>query len=181
MSQKTLDYYKSLDYGVIIKHEFEEDANWYIAYCEEFGLFACHGKGATPSEAYDSFIIEKNAFISFLYEKGEIIPEPISEIENLSGIFTVRTSPWMHKLLTKQAKVYNISVNSYINQLISYGVGCNNIASNFEKSICKLQSRLEEKSEIILKEINSLHYSGLDMIKGEKPIRKKNDYYQLAS
>ena len=89
MLPKDLKYYQSLEYNVIIKKEELDGEKWYVAYCNELGVNACHGIGATQEEALKSFIEEKNAFIEFLFENGDTIPEVIQTEQNLSGTFSV--------------------------------------------------------------------------------------------
>jgi len=69
MSNKDLKYYKALDYNIIIEKEVEDGESWFIAYANELGKFACYGRGETQTEALNSFIEEKNAFIEFLFSK----------------------------------------------------------------------------------------------------------------
>lgn len=72
MSRKDLQYYKSLEYNVIIKKEELDGEKWYVAYCNELGLNACHGIGEDKVSALNSFIEEKDAFIEMLYEKESL-------------------------------------------------------------------------------------------------------------
>ena len=167
MSNKNPDYYKKLDYNVIIKHEKDGDDEWYVAYCEEFGLYACHGRGETPAEAFDGFQKEKDAFITYLHQEGKFIPEPAADTEyGSSGVFTVRTSPWLHAQLAKQAKKFDMSLNSYVNQIISYGVGCNEVLS-----------KAEYHFEAVLREINSLCYGRIPDMPAETRNRERSDKY----
>ena len=158
MSQKDLQYYKSLEYNVIIKKEELDGEKWYVAYCNELGLNACHGIGEDKVSALNSFIEEKDAFIEMLYEKGEKIPEVVIEDQNLSGVFSVRTSSWIHSTLVQQAKVNRVSLNCYINQLLSYGVASNAASLKCEKMINEFDSKLTEQNEAILNKLNSISY-----------------------
>lgn len=159
MSSSQLSYYKSLDYNIIIKLEVEENEKWYVAYCEEFGVSACHGIGKTQQEALESFNNEKDAFINFLYETKLTIPEPQVKTEiTASGTFTIRTSPWIHSLLIKQSVEFDVSLNAYVNQLLAYGLGNNNIARIVEKKLDRLSCKFAHHSGKILSSINSLDY-----------------------
>ena len=73
---KSLEFYKSLEYDIIIKREELDGEKWYVAYCNEFGISACHGIGDTREEAVNSYLEEKDAFLELLYSRGEAIPEP---------------------------------------------------------------------------------------------------------
>jgi len=122
-TNKNLDYYKSLDYTTIVKKESLDGESWYVAYCNEFGLNACHGIGSTSQEALESFQEEKDIFIEQLFERGETIPEPITIDESFSGTFTVRTSPQVHARLMQAARANNVSLNAYINQALTSYLG----------------------------------------------------------
>lgn len=65
MLPKDLKYYQSLEYNVIIKKEELDGEKWYVAYCNELGVNACHGIGATQEEALKSFIEEKMLLLNF--------------------------------------------------------------------------------------------------------------------
>lgn len=157
MSQKDLQYYKSLEYNVIIKKEELDGEKWYIAYCNELGLNACHGIGEDKVSALNSFIEEKDAFIEMLYEKGESIPEVVSEEQNLSGIFSVRTSSWVHSSLVQQAKMNGVSLNSYVNQLLAYGIGQREVSLKCERKIDEIDTKITVQNDIILKNLNSIN------------------------
>src|SRR5574344_2278354 len=135
MSKKSLEYYLSLEYNVIIKKQEDDGETWYVAYCNELGINACHGIGDDKISALRSFIEEKDAFIKFLYEKNEPIPEVVNEDLNASGIFSVRTSPWIHSALVKQSKVNGVSLNCFINQLLAYGVAQSEVNNKCERLI----------------------------------------------
>lgn len=158
MSHKNLQYYKSLEYNTIIKQEQLDGEKWYIAYCNEFGMNACHGIGEDRIAALKSFVEEKDAFIEMLYENGEMIPEVSQEEQSLSGIFSVRTSPWIHSALTLQAKMNGVSLNSYINQLLSYGVGQCEASLKCERLIKEMDSKITVQNQGLLKSINAISY-----------------------
>lgn len=158
MIQKDLQYYKSLEYSVIIKKEELDSEVWYIAYCNELGLNACHGIGEDKVSALNSFIEEKDAFIEMLYEKGEPIPDVVHEEQNLSGTFSVRTSSWVHSSLVQQAKLNGISLNSYVNQLLACGIGQREVSLKCERKIDEIDAKITAQNDIILKNLNSINY-----------------------
>ena len=158
MLPKDLKYYQSLEYNVIIKKEELDGERWYVAYCNELGINACHGIGATQEEALRSFIEEKNAFIEFLFENGDTIPEVIQTEQNLSGTFSVRTSPWIHASLVDASKKYGLSLNAYVNQLLSFGIGRESESIRCESMIHELGSRLENQHKTMLHSIQAISY-----------------------
>ncbi len=112
---------KKLDYNIQIEKENYEDEKWYIAYAKELGKYSCYGKGDTPEEAVHNFLKEKDQFIEDLYQQGLPVPLPENSIdtESFSGVFNVRTSPLIHAKLVYQAKQQGISLNLYLNQILS--------------------------------------------------------------
>lgn len=120
MSDKDLKYYQNLEYGIRIELTKESEHPFYMAYCDELGKYACYGRGETQMVAIQEFLEEKNSFIEYLFNSGETIPEPKGdENERFSGFFNVRTSPIIHALLVSQSKELGISLNLYLNQILS--------------------------------------------------------------
>ena len=156
---KDAQYYKSLDYDIIIKKEIEEDQTWYIAYCNEFGKNACFGQGMTREEALASFLSEKDFFIDFLLSRGENIPEPSVDISVCSGIFSVRTSRWLHDALVREAKRNDVSLNAYINQLLAYGVGRGSSFNDFLSFANGLSEKMDYQFSTLMKLMNSIKYN----------------------
>lgn len=179
MLRKDLQYYKSLEYNIIIQREELDGDVWYIAYCNELGLNACHGIGDDKVSALQSFLEEKDAFIEMLYEKGEAIPEVSKEEVDYKGTFSVRTSSWIHSTLVQQAKINGVSLNSYINQILAFGVGGQFVSARCEQKINELDTRITEQNEAILKKLNTISYK-TDSIFGETTqkrfVRNTNDY-----
>lgn len=171
MLRKDLQYYKSLEYNVIIKKEEFDGEKWYVAYCNELGLNACHGIGEDKVSALNSFIEEKDAFIEMLYEKKEPIPEVVSEEQNLSGVFSVRTSSWIHSSLVQQAKINGVSLNSYVNQLLAYGIGQREVSLKCERKIDEIDTKITNQNDIILKNLNSINYKTNSLFCGATQLR----------
>ena len=180
MLPKDLKYYQSFEYNVIIKKEELDGEKWYVAYCNELGVNACHGIGATQEEALKSFIEEKNAFIEFLFENGDTIPEVIQTEQNLSGTFSVRTSPWIHASLVDASKKYGLSLNAYVNQLLSFGVGRELESIRCESMIHELGSRLENQHKTMLHSIQAISYKTNLVNDNEVSLGYKTNVYKLA-
>lgn len=124
MLKKDIEYYKNLEYSVIVEKQEQDGEIWYIAYSTELGKFACYGRGETQVDALNNFNEEKETFIEFLFNEGNEIPEPKNrEFEKFSGVFNVRTSPLIHSNLVYQAKEMEVSLNLYVNQIISAAIG----------------------------------------------------------
>lgn len=150
MSTHELEYYKNLHYNIIIEKQTDEDTGEFsfMAYADELGKMSCYGVGDTEIEALESFKTEKDAFIDYLFNVAKPIPIPKSKEENsFSGVFNVRTSPKIHYTLVKQAEEQNISLNLYLNQILS------NAISEFS-----IQDLLTGKMQEICDKIDEHHY-----------------------
>lgn len=70
----------------------------------------------------------------------------------------MRTSPWIHSSLVNQAKKNGVSLNCYVNQLLSYGVAANSTSMIYEQKISEIGARLSKQNETILEKLNSINY-----------------------
>lgn len=121
---KNLEYYKNLEYRIIIEHQRFEDETFYICYSEELGKYSCFGQGDSIEEAIKCFYTEKDYFIESLYSNNLSIPEPEKSVEGLlSGVFNLRMDPGTHTLLANQARKNKLSLNQYVNRLIDRNIG----------------------------------------------------------
>lgn len=159
MIMKDAQYYKSLDYDIIIKREKEESQVWYIAYCEEFGKDACFGQGVTREDALVSFLSEKDFFIDFLISRGENVPEPSEDSQSCSGKFSVRTSRWLHETLVRESKKNDVSLNAYVNQLLAYGAGKDVAQSGISSFADGLSDKMDYQFSTIMNLMNSIRYN----------------------
>lgn len=151
-NSKTLNYYLDLKYNIIIEYVSEDQEYYFVAFCHELGRGSCFGIGENPGKAVDQFEQNRIEFIKLLYDKDMLIPEPIesnTEYNLYSGIFNVRTSPALHGKLVKEAQNNGISLNLFVNQLLSRAteesflsqIMCNNTEKVLEK-IDELQANL---------------------------------------
>ncbi|MZP64762.1 MAG: toxin-antitoxin system HicB family antitoxin [Bacteroidales bacterium] len=140
-----LEYYKSLEYRVIIEKDSFEEENWYIAYAHELGKKACYGEGDTPQEALDSFLEVKDEFINMLFDLGKKIPEPDPNIdyEGCNGSISLRTTPQTHAYLLREAKRAGTSLNLFLNNLILLNLN-QSLTDEIFKKIALLESKLDK-------------------------------------
>lgn len=156
METKDLTYYKTLHYRIYIDREEEDGMVWYIAFTRELGKLSCYGQGTSEIEALQNFYEEKNNFLEFLYEKGKPIPEPeshLTEYDEFSGVFNIRTSKILHYKIAQQAKELDLSMNLYLNQILAEAVG---VASNEKKIMSKLNeicSKIDYHHAVITKQL----------------------------
>ncbi len=149
LHKKDLAYYQNLDYKVIIESVNDEFGKEYIAYCNELGKYSCYGTGKTQAEAVTKFLRDKDEFIEYLYDENKPIPEPIIQTEEPlpNGVITLRTTPVMHAQLIRQAKDSNISLNQYLNQIISSTSAVIDLKSHFDRQIQFICDRMSANFE----------------------------------
>lgn len=146
MSTHKLEYYKNLHYNIIVEKQADEETEEFsfMAYAEELGKMSCYGVGDTEIEALESFKIEKDAFIEYLFKAKKPIPIPKSKDENsYSGIFNVRTSPKIHYTLVKQAEQQNVSLNLYLNQILSNAISEFSLHESLNEKIVEISNKID--------------------------------------
>ncbi|MCD4834755.1 MAG: type II toxin-antitoxin system HicB family antitoxin [Bacteroidales bacterium] len=159
MSKKDLSFYLGLDYDIKVKKESFENETWFIAFAEELGRMACYGQGVTQAEAIESFLNEKDDFITYLFESKQAIPEPKideNEFENLSGIFNIRTSSTVHTLLAKIAKENRISLNLYVNQILSAAAFMGEVENKIMNKLNVIEYKLDNHHSEVTGKLNYL-------------------------
>ena len=136
-AQKELDYYKNLEYRIITEPVIDEFGKEYMSYCKELGKYSCYGTGRTQSEAVNNFINDKDEFIEYLYDNNKPIPEPVIQPDEPlpNGVITLRTTPVMHAQLILQSKENGVSLNQYLNQMISSSSAINDVKIHFDRQI----------------------------------------------
>jgi len=165
MSGKNLDYYKNLDYKIIIEQDNYEDEKWFIAYSNELGKNACYGKGETEIEAVKSFLEEKDIFIEYLYNNDKKIPEPKKYSEKeFSGVFNVRTSKIIHEKLVNQASEQGISLNLYLNQILASATENKEFENKLSDKITELKNKIDLHHNLMSKQMK-FHNNALSKLK----------------
>jgi len=113
MIKKNLDYYLNLPYTYII--EWSDIDDCFLGSIVELERnMTC---GQTREEVLSNL---KEALISYVttsFDNNMEIPEPL-KIDDFKGNITYRTSKERHYKLAKQAKLYGISINAFIDEAI---------------------------------------------------------------
>lgn len=112
---RTLDYYLGLDYPLTIYHAKE---GGYVAEFED--LPGCITEGETLEEVSQKIEEARRAWIEVAYEDGMEIPLPRTERE-YSGKFVVRMPKHLHRRLAEQAEREGVSLNQYVETILSSG------------------------------------------------------------
>jgi predicted HicB family RNase H-like nuclease len=179
MSHKDLNYYLGLDYKTIIeKQEFENEC-WYIAYATELGKRSCYGQGDNEIDAIKSFKEEKDSFIKYLYANELEIPEPLN-LNKYSGNFNVRTSSEIHYELVYQSKEQGISLNAYLNNILSSHITGQNNFYEIQKMLFNVEKKIDEHHLDMSCRMNYYDNSKSTSKIGAMKVHSKNDYLKTA-
>lgn len=113
---KTLEYYASLDYPVVVRRIPDDLGGGYEASIPSLGAQSFAGCGDSPQEAYDNLQVAKREIFAEYLDEGISIPEPPSheEYEDYSGKFNVRMPSELHARLVASAERNGVSLNQYV-------------------------------------------------------------------
>lgn len=95
---------------------WSEEDNEFVGLCAEFPSLSwlAHDQ----DEALRRIVELVKGCIADMEQNGEEIPEPIS-LRHYSGRFVVRTTPDMHRQLVLQASEAGVSLNRYVNSVLT--------------------------------------------------------------
>lgn len=91
---------------------------------EVLDLPGCVAAAETLDELVELVAAAIEDWIETAKERGMDIPEP-STPDRFSGKLTLRLPPMLHRRLALQAKRSQVSLNSYLNTLLAFGLGLN--------------------------------------------------------
>lgn len=127
---KPIEYYLGQNYPITL---YNAEEGGYVAELED--LPGCLTEGETVEEAIQNLDNARNAWIQTAYEDGVDIPLPRSD-EEYSGKFMVRIPKYLHRHLAEKAKRESVSLNQYIESILSAGVSTQHLA---EEIIARLE------------------------------------------
>lgn len=133
---KPLEYYLGKNYPVTL-HRAEEGG--FAAEIED--LQGCFTQGETIEEVIENIEEARQLWINAAYEDGVEIPIPRTD-EEYSGKFLTRITKSLHRRLAEQARYEGVSLNLYVESILSSGVSTQN-------TIEKLSAELDKISEQI--------------------------------
>lgn len=116
---KKLEYYLKLNYDIKLRKISEDEGGGWLA--EIPHLPGCMSDGETPKEAIDNLDDAKKCWIETCLELDHQVPEPVTD--EYSGQLRIRIPKTLHRILAERAKEEKVSLNQYINYLLSRGVG----------------------------------------------------------
>jgi len=115
---KDANYYSKLPYTVVLRPDEDGD---YVARVDELPGCAAHGK--TAQEALENLEEAKQLWIVDCLERGDPIPEPLSEEELPSGKWVQRIPRSLHGRLVALAKREKVSLNQLVTSILAEAVG----------------------------------------------------------
>ena len=147
---KDINYYLNLRYKIEINPIPEEDGGGFEACIPQLGKWAFLGIGKTETEALKHLEEVKSDLFQDYLKKGIKIPKPEVELESYSGRILLRIPKYLHKCLSLQAKDNGISLNQYMNYLLSSNLNIEMIRKyvdeNFQRVFYELHSHKVEFS-----------------------------------
>ncbi len=93
----------------------EEDGE-FVGLCAEFPSLSW--LDSRQVHALEGIVNLVRETVADMQENGEAIPEPLSQ-RHFSGRFVVRTTPMAHRNLTLQAAEAGVSLNRYVNSILT--------------------------------------------------------------
>jgi len=118
-TEKSLEYYASLPYSVIVERWDDGQGPYWVARIAELPHCMIHGD--TPEEAVKEIEGVKLDWLRSNLKRGLKIPEP--RPRNYSGQIRLRISPSIHRLLSYRAEAENLSLNQYMAMTLAKAVG----------------------------------------------------------
>ncbi len=129
---KSVEYYMSLPYTVILRRDEEGD---FVARIDE--LDGCVSHGETETEALDNLREVQQLWLTDCLESGDAILEP-ELVEKLpSGKWVQRVPRSLHKKLVVLAKRESVSLNQLVTSILSEHVGGKSVSYAVEETIAK--------------------------------------------
>lgn len=101
---------------------------------EVLDLPGCVAAAETLEELIEMVAAAIEDWIDTAQERGMDIPES-STPDRFSGKLTLRIPPTLHRRLALQAKRSQVSLNSYLNTLLAFGLGRNSTEIQFRMSV----------------------------------------------
>ncbi len=126
MKKKDLNYYLTLPYTTVVEKRDDGQGPYYVARILELPHCLIHGD--TPEEAVSELSDVKRDWLEDCLERRIHIPEP--EKQEYSGELRLRMPPSLHRRLAIVARKEGVSLNSYLNSVLSGSVRFTGESSN---------------------------------------------------
>lgn len=113
---RNIEFYLKKDYNFLLS---KEDGKWFGEIVE---LDGCWADGKTPNECIKELEIAKKLWIETAIEIGKDIPLPMNPLEDYSGRILLRIPCSIHWKVVQRAKKENVSINQYLNAVVTQGI-----------------------------------------------------------
>ena len=137
---KDLDYYMSLPYVIEVVAISDSLGGGFTARLPGMGRFAITGDGETTEEAIKNLESAKRDRFEYYLKNGIKIPEPKGEKEDFSGRFVIRMPKVLHRQLVSVAKQNGVSLNQFVNYLLSTNFVLESQEQHFKTILHELDS-----------------------------------------
>lgn len=131
-----IEYYIELNYPITI---YRAEEGGYVAEIED--LPGCITEGETLEEVIQRIEDARKAWIQIAYEDGIEIPIPRTD-EEYSGKFMVRLPRYLHRRLAEKAIREGVSLNQYMQSILSAGVSTRNIIGEIKAELDKISRQI---------------------------------------
>jgi antitoxin HicB len=146
---KNIEYYLSLKYPVELVEIPQDEGGGYSARIPLLGRKAFLADGETVEEALGNLESVKREWFETYLERGTAIPEPSSEDdEDFSGRFVVRIPKELHRTLVSKAEKNEVSLNQYVQFLLTASVVTEGFESVVEKCAVRFNQIIEQMQNI---------------------------------
>jgi len=149
--KKDLNYYMSLDYGIEITPIPKDEGGGFVASIPQLGKYAFIGGGKTRIEALKDLEETKKEYFKEYIKKKIDIPEPEEPKREFRGAILIRIPTFLHESIYAGAKENNVSLNQYINNLLTKSMTLDSLEKKIEEMPTKI-SKTTEANDIMLEQ-----------------------------
>ena len=147
--KKDLKYYLSLNYPVEMIQIPADEGGGFSVCIPQLGRSAFIADGDTLEEALNNLNILKEESFKRMLENSIPISEPVEEKEEeYSGKFIVRVPAELHREIAKQAKKNKISLNQYIQYILTSGLHTTTFEQLVETYCSKFDKVIQEMKSV---------------------------------
>lgn len=163
---KPLEYYLELNYPITL---YRAEEGGFVAEIED--LNGCLTQGETIEEATENIEEARKLWIKAAYEDGVEIPAPRTD-EEYSGRFLVRIPKSLHRRLAEQARYEGVSLNQYVENILSAGIATRNVFDEIKAEMSKISKQIDIRRVPAMHFPTSEPYVVIEEVKQELPIQK---------
>lgn len=133
---KPIEFYLGLNYPITI---YRDEEGGFVAEIED--LPGCITEGETLEEVNQRIGDALEGWIHAAYEDDVEIPLPRTD-EEYSGKFMVRIPKYLHRRLVEKARREGVSLNRYVESILSAGVATQNVIDDIKPELDKISTQI---------------------------------------